>query len=72
MQKRCFGRSIYVAMNDRMHYITNMKKTTAKQFLQVALGRNMNFSTLKPLAIEEIMEQYAKIKIKEEKSSEAK
>jgi len=30
----------------------------AKEFLHVALGGNMNFGTLKPLAIEEIMEQY--------------
>ncbi len=32
----------------------------AKEYLQVALGGNMNFGTLKPLAIEEIMEAYAK------------
>jgi hypothetical protein len=32
----------------------------AKEFLSKALGGNMNLETLKPLAIEEIMEQYAK------------
>jgi hypothetical protein len=37
----------------------------AKEFLHVALGGNMNFGTLKPLAIEEIMEQYARHKSQE-------
>lgn len=32
----------------------------AKLYLQVALGGNMNFGTLKPLAIEKIMDGYAK------------
>ena len=32
----------------------------AKEFLMIALGGNMNVGTLKPLAIEEIMEAYAK------------
>ena len=32
----------------------------AKEFLQTALGGNMNLGTLKPLVIEEIMEQYAR------------
>lgn len=31
----------------------------AKEYLNIALGGNMNFGTLKPLAIEEIMEGYA-------------
>lgn len=37
----------------------------AKEYLQVALGGNMNFGTLKPLAIEELMEQYGKHQNKE-------
>ena len=37
----------------------------AKEFLNTALGGNMNFGTLKPLAIEEIMEQYARHKSQE-------
>ena len=32
----------------------------AKEYLKVALGRNMNVSTLTPLAIEELMDGYAK------------
>lgn len=39
----------------------------AEQFLNEALGGNMNISTLKPLAWHEIMESYAQHKIKEEK-----
>ncbi len=50
----------------------------AKEYLNIALGGNMNFGTLKPLAIEEIMEGYAvhkfnvlnQYKIAREKSSE--
>ena len=30
----------------------------AAEYLEVALGGNMNFGTLKPLAITEIMEEY--------------
>ena len=37
----------------------------AEQFLNEALGGNMNISTLKPLAWHEIMEQYARHKIME-------
>ena len=37
----------------------------AEQFLNEALGGNMNISTLKPLAWHEIMESYAQHKIKE-------
>ena len=37
----------------------------AREYLNVALGGNMNFGTLKPLAIEEIMGQYAYHKMKE-------
>lgn len=40
---------------------------TAREFLKTALGGNMNFGTLKPLAIEEIMEDYAEHKIKHSK-----
>lgn len=32
----------------------------AKEYLNIALGGNMNVGTLKPLAIEEIMDSYAK------------
>ena len=39
----------------------------AEQYLNEALGGNMNISTLKPLAWHEIMEGYARQKIKEEK-----
>ena len=35
----------------------------AEEFLKTALGGNMNFSSLKPLAISEIMEDYAIQKI---------
>ena len=37
----------------------------AEQFLNEALGGNMNISTLKPLAWHEIMASYAQHKIKE-------
>jgi hypothetical protein len=37
----------------------------AKQYLNVALGGNMNISTLKPLAWHEIMESYAQHKLAE-------
>lgn len=40
----------------------------AEQFLNIALGGNMNISTLKPLAWHEIMESYAQYKIKKKKS----
>jgi len=37
----------------------------AEQYLKVALGGNMNIGTLKPFAWHEIMEDYARYKIKE-------
>jgi len=37
----------------------------AEQYLSVALGGNMNISTLKPLAWHEIMEGYAQYKLAE-------
>jgi len=37
----------------------------AEQYLNVALGGNMNISTLKPLAWHEIMEGYARHKLAE-------
>jgi len=42
----------------------------AKEFLHAALGGNMNFGTLKPLAIEEIMEQYHNQACEEGRDSE--
>ena len=35
---------------------------TAAEYLQVAFGGNMNFGTLKPLAIENLMDSYLKYK----------
>jgi hypothetical protein len=43
---------------------------SAHLFLSEALGGNMNISTLKPLVIEEIMEAYARHRIKFLKQSE--
>ena len=37
----------------------------AKEYLNVALGGNMNIGTLTPLAFEEIMEDYARYKLLE-------
>ena len=36
----------------------------AEEYLHIALGGNMNISTLKPLAWHEIMEAYAEYRIK--------
>ena len=49
------GQTVPVARNDML---------SAREYLQVALGGNMNFGTLKPLAIEEIMDAYADHKIR--------
>jgi len=45
---------------------------TANEFLNIALGGNMNISTLTPLAVTEIMVEFAKIHVKEalQKASE--
>jgi len=44
----------------------------AEQYLNVALGGNMNISTLTPLAWHEIMEDYAKYRLKQSDSDSVK
>ena len=43
----------------------------AKEYLNVALGGNMNIGTLTPLAFEEIMEDYARYKLLERSDNSA-
>jgi len=53
-----------IVMVHKRQYIKR-EGMTAKEHLEIALGGNMNISTLTPLAWHEIMEDYANRKIKE-------